>query len=344
MTISVAKGLRAALAFLERAAGLELKDRLVSKQLFVNFYEEQLTRSMPGRILGQAPRPLLVLLGSLEFFVRGSSGSPFCRAFAWWKLVQAWGVMRHSDHEGFTPHDGDKFMVDSGSITATLTKTKTTGIGKKVATRPIYVSSSSWVLHADWLTVGWSVLSAILPSDCDFLLPTPVGNSQKVKDIELSYASAQRASQRLFSLLEDPFKRGIFDGNKLLHPLVASSYWREHSGRTFLPSAASVLGLESKEIDSLGGWRPRSGQLYVRTVHHKLGKIQQTIRDGVSAGTHDFIDEKDSLISLGRWLRSKGIPSETVDKQLQLLTFPTSSSPASSSSAPAPHVHSVSVA
>ena len=79
-----------------------------------------------------------------------------------------------------------------------------------------------------------------------------------MKDIELSYASAQRASQRLFSLLEDPFKRGIFDGNKLLHPLVASSYW--------------VLGLESKEIDSLGGWRPRSGQLYVRTVHHKLGK------------------------------------------------------------------------
>ena len=124
MTISVAKGLRAALAFLERAAGLELKDRLVSKQLFVNFYEEQLTRLMPGRILGQAPRPLLMLLGSLEFFVHGSSGSPFCRAFAWWKLVQAWGVMRHSDHEGFAPRDGDKFMVDSGSITATLTKTK----------------------------------------------------------------------------------------------------------------------------------------------------------------------------------------------------------------------------
>ena len=191
-------------------------------------------------------------------------------------MVQAGGVMRYSIHEGFAPQDGGKFMVDSGSLTATLTKTKTTRIGKKVATRPIHVSSSSWVLRADWLTVGWEVLSGILSSDCDFLLPTPVANSQKVKESELSHSSAQRASQRLFSLLEDPFKMFLFDGNKLLHPLVASSYWREHSGRTFLPSAALRDAVETepsraerrksflrKELAGRGGFLHRSQEVGV---------------------------------------------------------------------------------
>ena len=195
--------------------------------------------------------------------------------------------MIYSIHKGFAPHDGSKFIVDQARSQRP--------IGKKVVTRPIHVSSSSWVLRADWLAVGWEVLSGVLSSDCDFLLPTPVAHSQKVKESELSHASAQRASQGLFSLLQDPFKRFLFDGNN----------WREHSGRTFLPSAASVLDMECK--------------------------IQRMIWDGISAGTRDFTHEKDSLISLGRWMRSKGIPPETVDK----LTFP-----ASSSSAPVPPVQS----
>ena len=45
---------------------------LVSKQIFLDFHEEQLTRSKSGRTFGQAPLPLLLLLNSLEHFVRGS--------------------------------------------------------------------------------------------------------------------------------------------------------------------------------------------------------------------------------------------------------------------------------
>ena len=81
--IVMAKGLRAAPALLESAVGLELKDILVRKKIFLDFHEEQLTRSKSGRTFGQAPLPLLLLLNSLELFVCGSSGTPFCQAFVW---------------------------------------------------------------------------------------------------------------------------------------------------------------------------------------------------------------------------------------------------------------------
>ena len=57
MTLVMANGMRVALVFLKRAAGIKMQGWLVEKQVFVNNYEELLTRLRPGRYLCQAHRP-----------------------------------------------------------------------------------------------------------------------------------------------------------------------------------------------------------------------------------------------------------------------------------------------
>ena len=52
----------------------------------------------------------------------------------------------------------------------------------------------------------------------------PVGKSGKAKALETTFAAAARYSSCPPVILDHPFEESIFDGDRLLHPQVASCY------------------------------------------------------------------------------------------------------------------------
>ena len=83
--------------------------------------------------------------------------APFFRAFAWWVLVKCWGTLRHSDHLGWEPA---RATLDQRALTVKLTRTKTTGVGKEVPFRPVYVERTAFVLDGRWLETGYNLITS----------------------------------------------------------------------------------------------------------------------------------------------------------------------------------------
>ena len=264
----------------------------------MNLYKELLCTKGARVLPRQAPRPFLVLLAAMETYLLDSSRPIFLRVHCWWKLVQCWDVLRHADHRRFIPRDPALFL--DGSLRATLVRSKTTGPDKLVKSRPVFISSCSWIMHHAWLTIGWEAMLNMAPG-------------------ELTHQDASAASLRILSVLGDPLCRST---GLLLHQRVAEAYWREHSGRSFLPSAAACLnGHASSDIDLVGYWRAKAGSLYVRTVRNRVFKVQSGVRRSIQNGSGSIaLDEEESLQDLEGWMLKQGLAQDIASSQLLLLT------------------------
>ena len=123
-----------------------------------------------------------------------------------------------------------------------LTRTKTTGPGKTVPFRPVYVEYISYVYRADWLLTGYRLQQEFGDYPRDYLLPTPTANGFGYIAKPLGYVDVAAISHRVMSELVVPSDVIAGDAvpmnTPLLHQELARSYWREHSWRAFLPSAA----------------------------------------------------------------------------------------------------------
>ena len=97
--------MKAAMAFLERTAGIAPHLQRTKSPIFTNLYSEVLATKRARVLPRPAPRPLLTPLAALEEFVFDHD-QPLClRIHAWWRCVQSWAVLRHADHRGFVPLD-----------------------------------------------------------------------------------------------------------------------------------------------------------------------------------------------------------------------------------------------
>ena len=167
------RGAHTAIAFIEDVAGVEQSEKVTGTQVYAIFQKEILANTLPSRPVKQAPRMLVGIISMLENLVVSESTSVYHRIYAWWILVQSWGILRFDDHRGIKPQD---VSLVGGSLSARLTRSKTLGSDRSVGSRQFFINAPCFVERRERLHEGWRVLCTAANFDRDYLLPSPTTN------------------------------------------------------------------------------------------------------------------------------------------------------------------------
>jgi hypothetical protein len=89
----------------------------------------------------------------------------------------------------------------------------------------------------------------------------------------------------------------------------AVPFWTLHSARAWLPSAAASIGFAADWIDAIAAWRPKGGEVYVRTTRRRIRTIQEKVADRIrqAEGLEDILDEEEIFEKLETYLKKKGV-------------------------------------
>ena len=144
------------LVFIEHAAEVDERDQLHKSNAVKNALEEVKLQldTLDPRPRKQAIQFLVNMVSSLERKVMEKTAPRFVRAFAWYKLVKVWGAMRYHDTTGV---DFSTMRLDGFALVANLTRTKTSGPGKKVTVLKLIIGARVYIEEADWLQTGWKI-------------------------------------------------------------------------------------------------------------------------------------------------------------------------------------------
>jgi len=300
-------------AFAEGCRGVPQGMRLVDDPYFVAFQRElSSTHAKPeGAGTRRAPRLPLGFLIALEREVVDGRGPEYYRAYAWWQLLAAWGSLRFDDHRGLAPSG---ITLRDGRFYGTLTRTKTTGPGKKVLTLPVVVSRVAYLVYPDWLVSGWRLWERLAPFVRDYLLARPTSDLEGVAPVELSYSESAWLLRGLLAGLPR-FGEALLGSVEPLIPLFT-----QHSGRCWLSSQAALLGVSEARLNYLGRWSPSTAKVYVRTAAEVVAGVQEEvaakIRRDVAVGEDPLLGEEQAGQAIGTELRKRGLGAEQTDAVL----------------------------
>ena len=292
--------------FLQEVAGIE--DKLTDSSMYAVALKELMSQAIPGKAPRQAPRFPTILLAAFEDMVLGLDRPLFVRVLSWWLLVQSWGTLRFDDHRVLLPRE---FIVSSAGLQARLTRSKVSGSDKHLSCRSVIIHPFAYVQRESWLSVGWKLLQEGAPHERDYLMPAPTNNFQGFKVKELKYATAFAVQTHIISTATYRGLR-IFENS-------TGHYYTPHSGRNFMPSAASVLGFTKSERDVLGGWAADGSQRYTRTAKYKISQMQMAVASTFKSSDPDQLAEWDDLDCLADFLRTWDVPETSIRKSLQIL-------------------------
>ncbi len=190
--------------------------------------------------MAAATLPTALLL-RLERIVVEPQHPLWFRLYSWWKLAQAWSALRYSDHLGLTPANT---TTTSEGVEFDLLLTKTAGGGKKVERRPSGIAKEAYLREADWISTGLELWREAAPFRRDYFLAPPL-NLNDIATRELRYSEAAGWSRALWRLvLDEVTDRDIAD--------AAASLFTEHSGRSYLTSAATAMGASDEYLLPVG--------------------------------------------------------------------------------------------
>jgi hypothetical protein len=302
-------GILGGIAFMERAGGFGGSQSHTTNPLFREACRELclgLSARAGGRPGHQAPTMLTGCLIRLEAMVVDVTQHQWHRAYAWWKLVQTWAALRFDDHGGMSPSNAS--LTQEGLV-FDLTRTKTTGCGKRVERRPSGVSIKAYLVVTDWLEQGWNLWKVLAPYPRDYFLVAPRPDLQQTVARELKYGEAAGWSRALLRLLMlDLAEHSVVD--------AAAAAFTEHSGRSYLVSAALSLGADDSHLLPVGGWSASPARSYMRTARQRLLQVQQQVaqhgRDRL--GGQDEFGECETLRNLRERLVAGGHEAGEVDR------------------------------
>jgi hypothetical protein len=249
----------------------------------------------------QAPRFTVQMLVEFEVAVMNSARPAYQRAFAWWCLLSVWAALRFDDHRGLTPQRVHRRLA---GVEFSLTRSKTTGAGKKFAERPGYVSLNAYIKEPDWLLTGLDLWESFGKQVCpvrDYWLMLPTIDLGAARAVEMKYPDASAATRALMLTLGDQHSGvGII-------PFDAVAFWTLHSPRAWLPSAAAAVGFNAEWIDSIAAWRPQGGTVYVRTTRRRIQSIQEKVAEQIrqAEGLEDILDEEEIFEQLAEFMAKK---------------------------------------
>ncbi len=302
-------GVIGGIAFVERAGGYAGTQAHTSNVLFRESCRElcmALSARAGGRHAHQALTILTGCLIRLEAMVVDDAQYAWHRAYAWWKLVQTWAALRFDDHRGLAP---SSIALTPEGLEFDLLRTKTTGCGKRVERRPSGVSRQAYLVIANWLECGWALWQELAPYERDYFLVAPRPDLQQTVARELKYGEAAGWSRALLRLvLLDLAEHSVID--------ATAAVFTEHSGRSFVVSAALALGAADSHLLPVGGWAASPARAYMRTARRRLLQVQQQVarhgRDRL--GAQDEYGEGETLRKLKVRLLEGGHAEDEVDK------------------------------
>ena len=242
----------------------------------------------------------------------------FVRGYAWFKLVKLWGAMRYSDTTGVRMQTAE---MDKVCWSADLTRTKTTGPGKKVRIVKVFISKHAYLRKHDWLATGWRLWKDMAweanLENRDFMLTTPREDLDGMERKMASYAAAsamtQAMSNHLLAVDGDEYEQLLEQG--------VASCWTEHSERVTLRTWARSSGVEEDVCKRMGRWTPTVDQSYDRAVRVQILQAQIKIAGFVSEniGRQDPFDEDKVLERVAEKMEAVGYEKDKIDLQVTKL-------------------------
>ena len=328
---SMFTSVQGAVNFIELAGAVPGADRIGVSELVSNAVMEYVACAAPGRRMRtrkQAERFLIKLVVALENLVVDESRSDYRRMFAWVKVVKWWAVLRFDDLSWLRP---EEVTWCGDCLHLRLTRTKTSGSGRKVPVLHAYVSGEAWFSDPGWLYTGWQLWRRHNFAR-DFFLARPGPELDGLIEKEATYADAAAMSKRILSELPAVKRMDIAgetdwvdqeSGPTLLLP-EACAFWTEHSERNGLPSAAAALGFPPEWTDVLGRWTATASACYVRSQRQRVLTIQAKVaRLREASGGPDLIGETETITRLVDFIKEKypQVSEAQLDAQHDRLCF-----------------------
>ena len=95
------------------------------------------------------------------------------------------------------------------------------------------------------------------------------------------------------------------EGQRLI-PLELVEMWTEHSERATLPTILDGFGLDPRDRDALGRWRPEGSDIYSRSFSGKIRRIHRYFTAEIEKlRLSGDVDDDDVLEAAFAWLRSR---------------------------------------
>ena len=300
-----------AMAWFERVSGVGMEQRITVKPVLLSARDvivKELKRK--GIPICRAPRLPGAMIASLERLVSNEAEAMGVRVGAWYRLVKCWGTLRYDDIQHLSPH---AVRFYGGRFLAILYETKTSGPERRQVELPIAITEDSWICNRDWLSVGWRLLRTHADFERDFLLPA-------LSD-DFSYFRKRMASYSEVSTLAVAVNRRLLDfkGNRLV-PQELMELWTEHSERATLPTILDSFGLDPRDRDALGRWRPEGSDVYSRSFSGKIRRIHRYfVSELEKLRLAGDVDDFDVLDAAMQWLRARrGLSSDEAERVVDL--------------------------
>ena len=293
---SIPLAVSTAVAWFERTAGVREEDQLMA-QAFPQMVMKELTRRLEQNAppVRRAPRWLGCFVAPMETLVVDGAVPFEVRVCAWFKLVKLWTSMRFDDAAHLKTSE---LRFYDGQLLGMIHQSKTSGAGKRVRELPLYVARDAFVVHDDWLAVGFDLVKLRMPRDRTYIFPEGCFYGSRYGTSHVTYAEAVAGSARTLALLEG------YNGR--LIPSGWERFWSEHSERATVPSGLAALGVEKADRDYLGRWCPEGSDVYVRTYNSIVKKMQKKMV-GILRGetAYEDLDEGSIMEELKVWLVEK---------------------------------------
>ena len=168
--VSTYESARYGLLYLEAAAGKRPEDMISMSPAIRNTISELSLQTSTNvqKKKKQAPQLLTSMLINLEKLVMEEEKPIYHRAYAWLKLVSFWCALR-GDDATWIKASSLKYNNAYG-LQGELARSKTTGPGKKVLSRPIVVGPDAYFNDKAWCTTGMGIWKGNNDERGNFLL------------------------------------------------------------------------------------------------------------------------------------------------------------------------------
>lgn len=308
-----------ALGFFEKGGGVAVEKQIGKDPNLKACIEELCVNllSKSGAPRRKAPRIPLAMLLLWEDLVVNVHIPIYERMYAWFQCVRVWASLRFDDHRGMDPAS---IRLTKEGLTAVLSRTKVSGRDKKIEALPVFVSSSAYVFHTDWLEIGWGFWEAV-PHKRDFFLVMPSEDRHGTLKIEVEYADAlaMTKAQLLTAKAVAAHNGEITRHDTCFLDVAAAAYWTEHSPRATLASWVACLGTFPADWpDLLGRWGSCKAEGYVRTHRKRVKAMQEAVASKIreDKDPHVLFDEGPLLEELRAYLSAKGMTEADVAKTI----------------------------
>jgi hypothetical protein len=316
--------------FAEQAAELEEGLRLSKNQGVRNFLKEVESAGgwKTGRVVKKAQPFGVVMILALEDLVMRSAAQAYMRWYAWIKLLKVWAALRWSDLQGI-PNDFLHLRHD-GVLEGKITRSKTSGQGKRVEVMYFYVAPEAFLLCKNWLRTGWELnLELSRQSGLhgrDYMVPKPTVDLSGFRKAIVKYQDAVTMSRALLLALRAEVHLEGQEGpgeSRALLIQMATGFWTEHSERGTMATYMQMSQVAPEIRKMVGRWSFSQEEEYMRHLETSIRGAQAKVAAFLKSWDPSLRVLEDQIIAnLGNYLRERGVQEDAIGDIAQNLALP----------------------